>query len=96
MCSVGTFRTRIYLPYKDPASDFHVLLIFSRTKRRKLIAVEDFLTKDNWAVSLVREEVVKEIEADKDGWTKVKKRDGSRGLVQSAFLKGKSSLNQSS
>ena len=38
----------------------------------------------------------KEIEADKDGWTKVKKKDGSRGLVQSAFLKGKSSIDQPS
>ena len=72
------------------------MLIFSRTKRRKLIAVQDFLTKDRRCVNLVREEVVKEIEADKDGWTKVMKMDGSRGLVQSAFLKGKSSINQPS
>ena len=77
------------------------MLIFSRTKRRKLIAVQDFLTKDRRCVNLVREEVVKEIEADKDGWTMVKKKDGtegwkdgSRGLVPSAFLKGKSSINQ--
>ena len=67
------------------------MLIFSRTKRRKLIAVQDFQAKDRRCVNLVREEVVKEIEADKDGWTKVKKKDGSRGLVPSAFLKGKSS-----
>ena len=60
-----------------------------RRKRRKLIAVKDFLTKDRGCVNLVREEVVKEIEADKDGWTVVKKRDESRGLVPTSFLKGK-------
>jgi len=81
-------------PPHEPMPELPTPLPVVRTKRRKLIAVQDFLTKDSWAVSLVREEVVKEIEADKDGWTMVKKKDGtegwkdgSRGLVPSAFLK---------
>ena len=64
----------------------------SRTKRKKLIAVQDFQAKDRKCVNLVRDEVVKEIETDKDGWTKVKKDDGSKGLVKTAVLKPKGGI----
>ena len=34
---------------------------------------------------------MKEVEEDREGWTRVKKKDGSKGLVPTAFLKGRSS-----
>ena len=33
---------------------------------------------------------MKEVESDKDGWTKVKRKDGSKGLVPTVYLKGRS------
>ena len=34
---------------------------------------------------------MKEVESDKDGWTKVKRKDGSKGLVPTVYLKGMTS-----
>ena len=31
---------------------------------------------------------MKEVKADIDGWTRVKKKDGSKGLVPTNFLRG--------
>ena len=36
---------------------------------------------------------MKEVESDKDGWTKVKRKDGSKGLVPTVYLKGRSSTS---
>ena len=33
--------------------------------------------------------MVKEVEADINGWTRVKKKDGSKGLVPTNFLNGR-------
>ena len=40
---------------------------------------------------MVTDEEVEERKADREGWTRVKKKDGSKGLVPTAFLKGRSS-----
>ena len=40
-----------------------------------------------------QESIDKEVEADSgDGWTKVKKNDGTKGLVPTNFLKGRRSI----
>ena len=40
---------------------------------------------------MVTDEEVEERKTDREGWTRVKKKDGSKGLVPTAFLKGRSS-----
>ena len=37
---------------------------------------------------MVTDEEVEERKADREGWTRVKKKDGSKGFVPTNFLKG--------
>ena len=37
---------------------------------------------------MVTDEEVEERKADREGWTRVKKKDGSKGLVPTNFLRG--------
>ena len=59
-----------------------------KPQRKRFMALHAFQAKDERFVDLVTGEVVKEVEADIDGWTRVKKKNGSKGLVPTNFLRG--------
>ena len=57
-------------------------------KKKQFCAKHNFHDDDNDTVDLSKDEEVEEIEPDKGGWTKVKKTNGTQGLVPTTFLSG--------
>jgi len=55
-------------------------------KTKKLYALDDYEATDETEVDLTADEQVTEVHPDNDGWTNIRKEDGSEGYVPSDYL----------